>query len=100
MSQARHQAVLVPLTVGLALDRLFSARAHGTSHGAPGLRELGCVSQFHGRATEGVADELWGNWRHLVRRDVGQTGSGLASRTNLRADSSIAAAGDGRQQSS
>src|SRR3981189_3541264 len=100
MSQTGHQAVLVSLTTGLAFTGLSSARAHGTSHGPFGFGELGCLLEFYGRAVAGTSDELRRDRRHLVRWGVGQAGRGLASCPNVRADSSIAAAGHGRQQSS
>src|SRR6267378_809707 len=100
MPQAGYQAVLVPLTAGLAFAGLFSARPHGTTHGPSGFGELGCLLEFYGWAVARAIDELWGDRRHLVRRNVGQAGRGLASRAHLRADSSTAASGHGRQQSS
>src|SRR5260370_17454011 len=99
MSQTGHQAVLVSLTTRLAFTGLFSARAHGTSHGPSRFRELGCLLEFYGRAIAGTADELRRDRRHLVRRDVRQAGPGLASSPDVRADSSIAAAGPARHQS-
>src|SRR5260370_12900128 len=100
MPQAGHQAVLVPLTTGLAFTGLFSARADGTKDGPSGFRELGCVLEFHGWAIAGTADELWGDRGHLVRWNVGQAGRGLASCPHVRADTSTAAAGHGWQQPS
>src|SRR5260370_28195453 len=100
MPQAGHQAVLVPLTTGLAFTGLFSARTDGTQDGPSRFRELGCVPEFYGRAVAGTADELWGDRGHLVRWNVGQAGRGLASCPHVRADSLTAAAGHGRKKSS
>jgi len=72
MSQARHQAVLVSLTVGLALDRLFFARAHGTSDGAPDSGNWDAYLNFMDGQLRELLTDLRRNWRHLVRRDVGQ----------------------------
>src|SRR5438034_263496 len=99
-AHARDQAVFVPLATGLAFGGLLPARTNRTSRREAGFRQLGRVSDLHGRAITRVADKLWRNWRHLVRRHVGQAGRRLASLADVRADSSTPAASPGRQQSS